>query len=562
MALPTSPGHSSAMQLIIKAATAALCAMMMATMASAANETLTAHKIESLPGYNDDKPINFDQYAGYLVLPSTGQKMFYWFVESESNPQLDPVVLWLNGGPGCSSLGGFFTELGPFVVESDLSVKRNPYAWNRKANMLFLESPAGVGFSSPLLNETDYNDVTTAARAHEFLELWFASYSSFKNRHFYVTGESYAGQYIPYLVHKLIKEPLDGVSLVGLAIGNPVTDDTIDGNAYMDYYYSHGMISLETYEDMTAKCKDQIGVYAGLYASSPCLRDPNVTCSNPCEAAVREAIISADPDDQDPYYIYGDICLIENDQIGALQYRESAALPRRPHTPCAAEFTTAYLNLPAVRDAIHVHATVPAAWGNCNDAVSRSYHRSTSSLPLYPDILATDLKTLIFSGDADSIVNFIGTERWLGAQGLRLKVVDKWQAWFGPDKQLAGYTQKYDGLTFSTVKGAGHLVPATKPLHGLYLFECFLYGKELCAAFDYPTDNLEYLSGIVTSSGNDKSDVAASGLPNGAWAVAFVALGVGLTVLGSIGYKRFANRGRQGEAYSTLNKQPVPTYSD
>ncbi|RHY29248.1 hypothetical protein DYB32_005299 [Aphanomyces invadans] len=551
------------MKLSVLKAAAALCATL--TPAAALDEVLTAHKVESLPGYNDPKPINFNQYAGYLVLPSTGQKMFYWFVESETNPQLDPIVLWLNGGPGCSSLGGFFTELGPFVVESDLTVKRNPYAWNRKANMLFLESPAGVGFSSPLLNETDYNDVTTAARAHEFLQLWFASYASFKNRHFYITGESYAGQYIPYLVHKLVKEPLDGVSLVGMAIGNPVTDDTIDGNAYMDYYYSHGMISLETYEDMTAKCQDKIGVYAGLYATSPCIVDLNVTCSNACEAAVKEGVIAADVSLLDPYFIYGDICLLRNNQVGALQYRKSAALPRRPHTPCAAEFTKAYLNLPAVRAAIHSHATIPAEWNDCNDDVGNVYHRSPSSLPLYPDILATELKTLIFSGDADSIVNFIGTERWLGGQGLRLKVVEKWHAWFGPDKQLAGYTQKYDGVTFKTVKGAGHMVPSTRPLHGLYMFECFVYGNELCATFDYPKDNLEYLSGMTTSSGDDTTGAASSpsALPSGAWAVAFVALGVGLTVLGSVGYKHFLNRRRrQDEASSSLTKQTVPTYSD
>ncbi|CAK4589882.1 unnamed protein product [Aphanomyces euteiches] len=495
-----------------------------ATTWAASQDVLADHRITSLPNYNDEKPINFNQYAGHLVLPSTNQKMFYWLVESETNPELDPLVLWLNGGPGCSSIGGFFTELGPYVVESDLSVKRNPYAWNRKANMLFLESPAGVGFSSPLLNESDYNDPTTADRAYEFLKLFFKSFPTYQDRHFYITGESYAGQYIPYLVHKLIKTPLDGVTLVGMAIGNPVTDDTIDGNAYMDYYYSHGMISLEQYDDMTSKCQDKIGIYAGLYASSPCIRDPNVTCSNVCEAAVQEAVLSAQTDHLNPYYIYGDVCLLDNNQIGVLQYRDSAALPRHPHAPCTDQFTAAYLQLPQVRESLHVHPTAPA-WTDCNDDVNRLYHRSTSSLPLYPDILATDLKTLIFSGDADSIVNFIGTERWLGARGLRLRVVEKWAAWFGPDKQLAGYTQKFDGVTFTTVKGAGHMVPATRPLHGLYLFECFLYGKELCATFDYPKDNLEYLSGEdLTAAGDDDDDktTSNSSIWSNGWAIAIV----------------------------------------
>ena len=69
-----------------------------------------------------------------------------------------------------------------------------------------------------------------------------------------------------------------------------------------------------------------------------------------------------------------------------------------------------------------------------------------------------DLKILIYSGDADSIVNFIGTERWITEDGLNLTIVTPWKSWFGPDHQLAGYVEAYPGLMFKTVKGAGHMV--------------------------------------------------------------------------------------------------------
>ncbi|RLN96929.1 hypothetical protein BBJ28_00027003, partial [Nothophytophthora sp. Chile5] len=204
--------------------------------------------VTDLPGLASDV-VTFKHYAGHLELDAK-EKLFYWYAESQSDPSKDPIVLWLNGGPGCSSLGGFFTENGPFVVRDDLSVKVNRYSWNRKVNMVWLESPAGVGFSDNVQAADYYNDDTVATKTYEFLSRFFDKFEELKGRDFYVTGESYAGMYIPYLVDRLVDAPLEGVNLKGFAIGNPFTDNIIDGNAYMDYYYSHAMVSLESYEKM------------------------------------------------------------------------------------------------------------------------------------------------------------------------------------------------------------------------------------------------------------------------------------------------------------------------
>jgi serine carboxypeptidase-like clade II len=119
---------------------------------------------------------------------------------------------WADGrgrtGPGCSSLGyGAMEELGPFRVKSDgKTLYRNPYAWNNAANVLFLESPAGVGFSYS--NTTaDYSrsgDNKTAEDALQFLLNWMEKFPEYKGRDLYLAGESYAGHYVPQLAHAIL----------------------------------------------------------------------------------------------------------------------------------------------------------------------------------------------------------------------------------------------------------------------------------------------------------------------------------------------------------------------
>ncbi|MED6117806.1 calponin, partial [Stylosanthes scabra] len=91
-----------------------------------------ADKITALPGqpyYGS----SFDQYAGYVTVdPKAGRELFYYFAESPTQSEQNPLVLWLNGGPGCSSVGyGAFEELGPFRVNPDgQTLYRNQFSWN------------------------------------------------------------------------------------------------------------------------------------------------------------------------------------------------------------------------------------------------------------------------------------------------------------------------------------------------------------------------------------------------------------------------------------------------
>ncbi|KAF7131557.1 hypothetical protein RHSIM_Rhsim09G0071300 [Rhododendron simsii] len=104
-------------------------------------------RVVKLPG---QPPVSFQQYSGYVTVnESHGRALFYWFYEAMENPETKPVLLWLNGGPGCSSIGyGALEELGPFLSQKGKpELMFNNHTWNKAANLLFLESPVGVGFS-------------------------------------------------------------------------------------------------------------------------------------------------------------------------------------------------------------------------------------------------------------------------------------------------------------------------------------------------------------------------------------------------------------------------------
>ncbi|ETO17404.1 hypothetical protein RFI_19917 [Reticulomyxa filosa] len=171
--------------------------------------------VTELPGWNGSLPSK--QYSGLLELPNNDgvpRYYHYWLVQSENEPQKDPFVVWYNGGPGASSLLGYFVEHGPFHT-NDYSVELNTtdipvlfynnYTWTKVANILYLEMPGGVGFSfcgdpdDPVVNQDPgllcphWNDSSVAQDNYNILNVFFSKYPEFQTNDFYVFGESYAG---------------------------------------------------------------------------------------------------------------------------------------------------------------------------------------------------------------------------------------------------------------------------------------------------------------------------------------------------------------------------------
>ena len=185
-------------------------------------------KVDSLPGLHMD--LDFNMFAGYLtVSEKNGRNIFYWYVESQNDPSTDPVVLWTNGGPGCSGLIGFGQEHGPFHFSRDGVITPNPYSWNKVANMLYVEIPAGVGFSYSDTPEdmVEVGDEETAVDNLVLVKEFFRRYPERLNNDFYISSESYGGHYIPQLAQKIVEvvgTPGVDIPFKGFLVGNPWID--------------------------------------------------------------------------------------------------------------------------------------------------------------------------------------------------------------------------------------------------------------------------------------------------------------------------------------------------
>jgi len=406
-------------------------------------------QITSLPLYNG--PLG-QQFSGYINVNNNNFHLHYWFVQAYSNSATAPLVLWLNGGPGCSSLDGYLYEMGPvhFAKSSSLSMVFNNYTWTGLANMIFLESPAGVGFSYANGALPVYNDTGVAGWNYEFLLNWFNMYPQFKSNPFWITGESYAGIYVPSLANLVmqatIKKTFPG-NFKGVMVGNGVTNADGDNNVNdpVAFLAGHGIISPAQWVAILQACPDP--------------NNPSSACNNLCNKAFDQM------NNIDIYDIYSD----------CIHQRPSSGSP-----PCVdSSHARQWLNRADVKAAIHVQSGIK--WEICNFAINEEYDRTSASMvPIYLNLLKNKFRVLIYSGDTDWAVPYTGSAFWTEAMKLTPKGA-QWRPWSITDqngKQVAGFVTDYaEGLSYATIKGAGHMVPQFKPLPALVMFTKFLQGQ-------------------------------------------------------------------------------------
>lgn len=418
-----------------------------------------------LPGQNFD--VKFDHYSGYvLVDEDSGRHLFYWFFEAVEDPLSKPVVLWLQGGPGCSSIGfGMAEEIGPFHIKKDgKTLYLNPYSWNQVANILFLESPIGTGFSySNILSDVLSNgDRRTAADSLTFLLRWFERFPQFKGKDFYITGESYAGHYIPQLSQAIMKYNLDTsekkINFKGYMVGNALTDAYNDHLGVFEFMWVSGLISDQTYKQLNLFCHFQ----------------PFLHLSEKCDNLLD--VVSEELGNIDIYSVFTPSCTAQFGSSSQLFKRWHAKIGET-YDPCTLNHTAVYFNLPEVQKALHVDPRkAPRQWETCNRIIFNNWKDSAISvLDIYRELI-NSVRIWVFSGDTDTVIPVTSTRYSINA--LNLSTISPWRAWY-EDGQVGGWTQEYEGLTFVTVRGAGHEVPKFRPKQASTLFKSFLSGSSM-----------------------------------------------------------------------------------
>ncbi|XP_044333889.1 serine carboxypeptidase-like 19 isoform X1 [Triticum aestivum] len=499
-----------------------LCIVLTTRQLALAGAASSSKVVTSLPGFQ--APLPFHLETGYVeVDEDNGTELFYYFVESEAGGENAPFLLWLTGGDHCSVLSGLAFEIGPFkfVVEpyngTIPSLEINPNSWTKVAHILFVDSPAGAGFSfSKQPKGYHVGEVSTSLQLHDFLIKWIRDHPKFLSSPLYIGGDSYAGKIVPFIAQKISqgnevgRRPL--LNLKGYLLGNPATGERIDESSKVPFAHGFGIISDQLYETILGHCQGQD------------YKNPtNVLCAKALgtfHSLLSEVMLP---------HILWDKCVYSSagphaetdDSAGAgrkILSEEAAGIkmgkrlkhpPVRPPLDCinyAHYLSYFWANDERTRDALGVKEGTVDEWVRCQDGGVPYTRDIVSTIKYHRNVTANGYRALVYrsshfcpvttayslkmechsdrilfgvhgSGDHDSVVPHLGTQAWVRSLGF--PIVDEWRAWH-LHGQSAGFTVSYtNNMTFATVKGAGHTAPEYEPEKCFAMFSRWILNQPL-----------------------------------------------------------------------------------
>ncbi|RKP37243.1 Alpha/Beta hydrolase protein [Dimargaris cristalligena] len=427
------------------------------------------------------------QYAGHIPVSEDGQgSLFFWLMlnttlipDIQAPDKVNKLIVWFNGGPGCTSLDGVFLENGPFqFAAEDDTVERREWSMTEQAVMLYVDQPLGTGFSyAPI---ADYARDYTVSTDHflTFLTKFWALFTELRDFDIYLAGESQAGVYIPYIAQEMLRRNDDHAQgapfpLRGASIGSAWLDPLIQYQALFDFstlHQLHPASQNNALRELWEQCR------ADYVQHAPRISSPV------CENGVTRYLDLSNPAEGQCYNSY-DYRLVDTIPDCGMNW------PPKIHV------FTEYFRQPEVWRALHVGDRRWDQWNECNTQVGKRLANTINrpSVDLLPDLL-DQIPIMLINGDKDILCNYLGVERsnqhmtWGGHQGFREPRFQTWRV----DGGEAGYYRSERNLTYVRLFNASHMAGVDAPLE-LFDLMARLIGTDR-SRYAYKSDLLPVVS--------------------------------------------------------------------
>lgn len=454
------------------------------------------HRVVNLP--LDDGSLTTAHYAGLLPASSAGNKyLFYWFfypdlTNYQGKEEDIPLLLWLNGGPGCSSMDGLFIEHGPIqlVLENkNWKITSRPSSWHKSpAYVVYLDQPVGTGISFTTSNDYPNNDEKVNIDFYYWLQQFLNLHSNVllssdkkqTKRPFYFSGESHAGHYIPSMMAYIEKQnkktsppPALQINLSGAAIGNGWMDPYHQYSA-AGAAYGHGLIGAAQRNALNTQEKEcQAQLNKGNYRAEVCFRLLDDVVDESFGKASQYKVSQYD-----------------------IRVQESKRAPR--NFPPGHRTLEAYLGGSALDEGTMsssyntvlaaIHATPSRNAGQvyqeCTDPpyAALAHQDGLGVMNDVKYLLEAGIRLLFFNGMMDLICNHVGNEILLDKMEWSHQndyILAKRSAWISSraGNTLAGYMKEYKNLSFLKLRDSGHMAPLDQPEVCLDMMTTFMYGQ-------------------------------------------------------------------------------------
>ncbi|KAJ8516650.1 hypothetical protein ONZ45_g6071 [Pleurotus djamor] len=415
--------------------------------------------VPSLPDLHQDTVHPLRIYAGHLSSDPNIAKasktdvtphLFFVLVKNRRSADKERVMFWFNGGPGCSSFDGLMMEVGPWRTDGKGGFKVVEGGWEEYTTMVYIDQPAGTGFSYTSTDKFVNGMDEASAQLLEFFSNFYKVFPEYRTIDTYLGGESFAGQYIPFFADAILGSSLS-MPLRGIAIGNGWIDGRRQYPAYLDYAVKMGLLE-ENSEDWKYAKKETEACIATY---------TRYTDFEPANVAECEHLVLDVAKGHDKKVKGQDMCI----NIYDIRYDDTKPACGMNWPPDIKPITT-YLDRPDVVRALHAEAH-SEAWVECRGSIHSAFNKreSNSSITVLPKVLER-IPVLIFAGDQDLICNYVGLEAmiqamtWNGGTGLGIFNASH-MAPFDVPHVTHDMILRFMGVNFSAIVDGSARVPSS-----------------------------------------------------------------------------------------------------